>query len=147
MLANNFSTSKCFAIFERIMFMCFVIFELIIFWIEDSLTHTKNFLSRTNTRYSLLLPRSKFNLWSPRTHNSTGSRTCPAIADIRNMHRLTRPMHNSTGSRTCPANADIRNLHRLTRPMQESNSYTLWRGVVTAHTIVKVQHLGWAIVI
>jgi len=77
MLAKNFNTSTCFAIFELIKFMCF----------GSTLIYPHN---------EFLNPhRSKFNPHPPRTQSSAGSRTRPANAGTRNPRGLSRPAQDS----------------------------------------------------
>jgi len=82
MLANNFSTSTCFAIFQLIKFMCFR--STLIY------PHEEFLIPRP--------PRSKFNPHLPRTRteSSAGSRTRPANAGTRNPRGLTRPAQDSS---------------------------------------------------
>jgi len=68
MLANNFSTSTCIAIFELIKFMYFSS--------TLSYPHKEFFIPRP--------PRTKYNPLPPRTHSSAGSRIRPANAGTRN---------------------------------------------------------------
>ena len=70
MLANNFSTSTCFAIFELIKFMCF-----------------GSTFTFTHKPFPILHP--------PSMHSSTGSRACPANAGSRNPRGLTRSAQDS----------------------------------------------------
>ena len=70
MLANNFSTSTCFAIFELIKFMCF-----------------GSTFTFTHKPFPILHP--------PSMHSSTGSRTCHANAVTRNPRGLTRSAQDS----------------------------------------------------
>jgi len=84
MLANNVSTSKCFAIFERIKFMCFG---------ATRSTRTKNFSTRariapvaSRTR-SRLAGSSTPHMRRTRTHSSAGSHTRHANAGTRNPRR------------------------------------------------------------
>ena len=76
MLTNNFSTSKCFAIFELIKFICF----------GSTLSYPhKEFLN----------PRPQQVQPAPAPHSSAGSRTLPANAGTRNPRGLTRPAQDS----------------------------------------------------
>jgi len=70
MLANKFSTSTCFAIFELIKFMCY-----------------GSTFSCTHKEFPILRP--------PRMHRSTGSRTFPANAGTRNPRGLSRSAQDS----------------------------------------------------
>jgi len=75
MMANNFSTSTCFAIFELIKFM----------WFGSTLIYPhKEFLIPRPPR-----TRSKFNQHPPRTQSSGGSHTRSANAGARNPRGLT----------------------------------------------------------
>jgi len=92
MLANNFSTSTCSAIFDLIKFMGF--------GSTLSYPHEEFLISRpprTRSKFKPLPPRSKFNPRPPRTRtlSSAGSRTRPANADTRNPRRLTGPAQDS----------------------------------------------------
>jgi len=86
MLANNFSTSTCFVIFEVIKFMCF----------GSTLSYPhEEFLIPRPTR-----TRSQFNPPRTGTHSSAGSRTSPANAGTRNPRGLTRPAQDSSPHKT-----------------------------------------------
>ena len=71
MLANNFSTSTCFAIFELIKFMCF-----------------GSTFGCPHKEFPIVLP--------PCMHSSTGSCTCPANAGTCNLRGLTRSVQDSS---------------------------------------------------
>ena len=86
MLANNFHTSTCCAIFELIKFMCF----------GSTLKYPhKEFLiprpPRTRTKYNPLPPRSKFNTRPPLT----------LTRSTRNPRGLICPAQDSTAEAGC----------------------------------------------
>jgi len=78
MLANNFSTSTCFTIFELIKFTCF-----------GSTLSTRTNNSSTRARPAPSSTRT-------RTQSSAGSRTRPANAGTCNPRGLTRPAQDSS---------------------------------------------------
>jgi len=89
MLANSFSTSKCFAIFELIKFMCFG---------STHIYRTKNFSSRARPAPAASSTRARPAAASTRTRtqSSAGSRTRPANAGTRNPRGLTRSAQDSS---------------------------------------------------
>ena len=87
MLANNFSTSVCFAIFELIKFMCFG--STLIYPHEEFLI-----LHPQQVQPAPALPCSKINPHA----KQCGFEYPPANVGTRNLHGLTRPVQDSTAS-------------------------------------------------
>jgi len=108
MLANNFSTSTCFAIFELIKIMCFV----------STLSYPhKEFLNPCPPG-----TRSRPAASSTRTHGSAGSRTRPASAGTCNPRGLSRSAQDSS---VCSL-AKLRNVFYNLKSFRKHKNHQMW---------------------
>ena len=127
MLANNFSTSTCFAIFELIKFMCFD--STLIYQQEEFLIPRP--------------PRSKFNPHPPRTltQSNAGSRSRPANAGTRNPCGLTRPAQDSI-SHTVAQNwiLHVTNIERKQNTLSSPNCIVIHKSI--KKWLVKQKHIA-----
>jgi len=88
---------------------------------QHSVTHTKNFSTRTRTKYNPHSPRHAASSTRTRTQSSAGSRTRPANAGTRNPRGLMSPAQDSIRGTKLKVKTRAITLRKITFPQINCN--------------------------